>query len=227
MIDFADHPLLALSNDPARDTIPDAYEHAREALSMIVPAEAPTMSEALAKLLVQLGVTHAFGLFGGGIAPFCEAVSRTSIRVMHFRHEAGAAFAAIEMSIATGKPVVVFATTGPGLTNAITGMMAARWEGARVIFVSGATGPAQRGRWAFQETSALTMPSAGLFSAGPIFHHAVVLESAAELETPATAGSRATARRSSPRTRSSSGSASARATPPRRCAPWPASAAPR
>lgn len=69
---------------------------------------------------------------------------------------------------------MVFATSGPGLTNTITGMAAARWEGAKVIFVSGCTGAAQRGRWAFQETSDYTFPLSGLFTAGPFFHHAAL-----------------------------------------------------
>jgi acetolactate synthase-1/2/3 large subunit len=161
--------------------------------SMMVPAgtaervsalrpEPANFSSALVDVLVSLGVEYAFGLFGGAVAPFCQALNKSPIKLMHFRHEAGAAFAAIEASLASGKPVVVFATTGPGLTNTITGMAAARWEGAKVIFISGATPAAQRGRWAFQETSGYTALS-GLFTAGPIFHHAALLESPLELET--------------------------------------------
>src|SRR5690348_5358806 len=62
------------------------------------PAPAPaqeTVSEALVNALVALGVEHAFGVFGGGIAPFCEALSRSPIRLLHTRHEASAGFAAI------------------------------------------------------------------------------------------------------------------------------------
>lgn len=152
--------------------------------SLVAPAgeaePSVTVSEGLASLLADLGVTHAFGIIGGAIAPFCEALNRSSIELMHFRHETGAAFAAIEASIASGKPVVVFSTTGPGLTNSLTGMAAARWEGAKVIFVSATTGPVQRGRFAFQETSAYTMLP-GLFSAGPLFHAAALIEDPAEL----------------------------------------------
>src|SRR5688500_11707853 len=60
------------------------------------PSAQPTVSEALVEALVALGVEHAFGVFGGGIAPFCQAVSRSPIRLIHCRHEASAAFAAIE-----------------------------------------------------------------------------------------------------------------------------------
>lgn len=165
--------------------------------SMIVPkAVAPvgvSGAEALADMLVELGVEHAFGVFGGGIAPFCEALSRSPIRLMHFRHEAGAAFAAIESSLASGKLTVVLATTGPGLTNLYTGMVAARAEGAKVLFVSGCTSAAQRGRMAFQETHAYAA-GAGLFEQGQIFHYAAVLEDAAELEVVAARLATGTAR---------------------------------
>jgi acetolactate synthase-1/2/3 large subunit len=139
-------------------------------------------AEALVKTLVALGVEHAFGIFGGGIAPFCEALSRSSIRLLHFRHEAGAAFAAIESSLASGKLTVVLATTGPGLTNLYTGMVAARSEGAKVLFVSGGTSAAQRGRMAFQETRAYSGTTSSLFSQGPLFHYAAMVEDAAELQ---------------------------------------------
>jgi acetolactate synthase I/II/III large subunit len=155
--------------------------------SMVVPkdTEAELTSngaEALVEALVQLGVEHAFGVFGGGIAPFCEALSRSPIRLLHFRHEAGAAFAAIESSLASGKLAVVMATTGPGLTNLHTGMVAARSEGAKVLFVSGATSAAQRGRMAFQETSAYASTVSSLFSQGQLFHYAAMVEDPAELE---------------------------------------------
>ena len=154
--------------------------------SLIVPTgegSLSSVSETLVDFLADLGVRQAFGIFGGAIAPFCDAVNKSVIDLLHFRHEAGAAFAAIEASLATDRLTVVISTSGPGLTNAITGMVAARWEGAKVLFVSGATGAGRRGRVAFQETSGYTMPLSGLFTAGPIFHQAALVESPEELET--------------------------------------------
>jgi len=151
--------------------------------SWLAPALAPTVSEALADALVALGVQHAFGIFGGGIAPFCQAISESPIRLMHFRHEAGAAFAAIESSLATGRPTVVIATTGPGVSNLYTGMAAARAEGAKVLFISGTTPAAQRGRGAFQETGGAFSALSPLFVAGNLFHHAGVIDDPTELET--------------------------------------------
>jgi acetolactate synthase-1/2/3 large subunit len=152
---------------------------------MVVSGRQISVSEGLVQALVALGVEEAFGILGGAIAPFCLELARSTIRLTHFRHEAGAAFAAIECSLATGRPVVVFSTTGPGVTNLLTGMAAARWEGAKVVFVSGCTPASLRGRWAFQETSAYTMGMSDLFAAGALFHHAAVIEDAVELEVTA------------------------------------------
>lgn len=143
----------------------------------------PTVAQALVATLVELGVEFAFGVFGGAIAPFCQALSQSPIRLIHCRHEAGAAFAAIEASLASGRPSVVVATTGPGVTNMHTGMAAARAEGAKVLFVSGTTPASQRGRGAFQETGGAFSALGPLFAAGNLFHQAGVLEDPAELDT--------------------------------------------
>lgn len=152
-----------------RGTLPSAF-----------PSPLVSASDAFVAALVELGVEHAFGVFGGGIAPFCAALSRSPIRLMHCRSETGAAFAAIESSLASGKLAVVVATTGPGLTSLVTGMAAARSEGAHVLFVSGATSASQRGRNAFQETSQ-QLGLGALLQPGPLLHHAQVLEHSAEI----------------------------------------------
>ncbi|WP_170319712.1 thiamine pyrophosphate-dependent enzyme [Polyangium spumosum] len=138
------------------------------------------MSEALAAFLASLGVEVAYGLGGGSIVPFCHALARSRVRVLHCRHESGAAFAALEESLAKDRTTVVFTTAGPGITNAITGLAAARVEGARVILVSGGTSPSQRERGASQETTAKTIP-AGLLSDGPLFHYATTVEHPSQL----------------------------------------------
>ncbi|MDZ8262148.1 ScyA-related TPP-binding enzyme [Nostoc sp. ChiQUE01b] len=140
-----------------------------------------SVAEAVVTILEEMGVQYAFGVSGGAIAPVWAALHQSSIQVLHFRHEAGAAFAAIEAYFASDRPVVVFTTTGPGITNALTGLLAARWEGAKVILVSASTSTLQRGRWACQETSTYTMHSAGIFTSGQIFHYATTLESSDEL----------------------------------------------
>lgn len=147
-----------------------------------IPTEEPiNVSQVVVKMLESVGVKYAFGVSGGAIAPMWHALQHSSIKVMHFRHEAGAAFAATEAYFASDEPVVVFTTTGPGITNALTGLYASRWEGAKVIFISAATSAPQRGRWACQETSSHTMGHSGLFASGELFHYAATLESAEQL----------------------------------------------
>ncbi len=139
-----------------------------------------TLSQAIVETLSDLGVRHAFGVSGGAIASLWGALTDSDIKVAHFRHETGAAFAAIEAHFVTNAPVVVFTTTGPGLTNALTGMLAARGEGAKIILVSSCTTAAYRGRWSIQETDNDTMPL-GLTTSGALFHFATVIESAESL----------------------------------------------
>lgn len=140
-----------------------------------------TLVAALVDLLAEQGAEHAFGVSGGAIALFFDAlVESPRIRLHHFRHESGAAFAATEAHFVSRRPTVVFATTGPGTLNALTGITAARWDGAKVVLVSGCTAAPQRGRWATQETSSYTLPTDGLYTRGQIFDFAVRVESAAE-----------------------------------------------
>ncbi len=139
-----------------------------------------TVAEGLIQSLREMGVRHAFGVCGGAQALLWAALSRR-LDVLHFRHEAGAAFAAAEACLANGTPVVVFTTTGPGITNALTGLVAARTEGAKVVLVSAYASAPQRGRGGIQETSGYTMPTGGLFEAGAWFDDAVILESPDQL----------------------------------------------
>ena len=136
-----------------------------------------TLAEAVVQILAELGAREAFGVSGGAMATLWHALSGSALAVRHFRHESGAVFAAIETHFASDRPVVVFTTTGPGLTNALTGLLAARRDGAKIIVLSAATPAAQRGRFAIQETCGQSMPT-GLYSDGALFDIATVLESA-------------------------------------------------
>jgi thiamine pyrophosphate-dependent acetolactate synthase large subunit-like protein len=140
-----------------------------------------TVAEAIAKMLENLGISYAFGVSGGAMATIWGALSNSSIQVVHCRHESGAAFAAVEAYFASDRPVVVFSTAGPGITNALTGLFAGRGEGAKVILISACTSAPQRGRWAIQETSDHTLPSAGIFNSGALFNYATTVESGEQL----------------------------------------------
>ncbi len=139
-----------------------------------------TVAEGLAMSLRALGARHAYGVCGGAQALLWAALSK-HLELLHFRHECGAAFAATEAHFAAGRPVVVFTTTGPGITNALTGLLAARSEGAKVILVSAYASAPRRGRGGIQETSGYTMPTSALFEAGQWFDDAVILETPEQL----------------------------------------------
>jgi acetolactate synthase-1/2/3 large subunit len=155
---------------------------AGEMLGFMVEPWSTRLGDLLAGSLAELGVDTAFGIVGGGIAPMSDALNRSRIRVIHARHEGGAAFAAVEASLASGRPSVVFTTTGPGITNALTGLFVARREGAKVILVSGATAAPVRDRWVLQESCPHAMLG-GIYTAGPLFHYATILEHSAQLNT--------------------------------------------
>lgn len=149
-----------------------------ESIAGVVPLSRD-LSSVVADILSRLRVRHAFGVSGGGIGRVWKALlDHPQIQTLHFRHEAGAAFAAVEASVERDGPVAVFCTTGPGITNTLTGLAAARAEGAKVVLLSPRTSAGQRGRGAVQETP---MPSADFFTPGWLFDEVFVLESADEL----------------------------------------------
>ncbi|MBF2065424.1 MAG: scytonemin biosynthesis protein ScyA [Calothrix sp. C42_A2020_038] len=139
------------------------------------------VAEAIVQMLENLGIESAHGVAGGAMATLWGALSNSRVQVLNYRHEAGAAFAAAEAYFANDCPTVVFTTAGPGITNALTGLFAARDEGAKVILLSACTSAAQRGRWAIQETSTNTLPSDGIFTSGTFFNYATTVETAAQL----------------------------------------------
>jgi acetolactate synthase I/II/III large subunit len=140
-----------------------------------------TVSDVLVDVMKRLGCTRSFGILGGATVPFFSSLVRQGLAPIHTRHESGAVFAAMEHELAGAGPGLVFTTTGPGLTNALTGIAAARWEGARLLLVSASTGPDRRGRWSFQETDEQIMPNVGLFAQSGWFDYAIAMQSAREL----------------------------------------------
>jgi acetolactate synthase-1/2/3 large subunit len=139
-----------------------------------------TVVSALVGMFSRLGVSETFGVSGGAMAALWDALTASPLGVHHFRHETGAAFAAIEAGFASGRPTVLFTTTGPGLTNALTGIVAAREERARVLVVSAYTSASSRGRFAIQETTRSTLPPS-LFESGHPFHFASIVDDPAQL----------------------------------------------
>ena len=83
-------------------------------------------AEILIDTLIEQGVDTVFGYPGGAVLPIYDALfQQTKIRHVLVRHEAGAAHAAEGYARSTGKPGVVLVTSGPGATNAVTGIATA------------------------------------------------------------------------------------------------------
>jgi acetolactate synthase I/II/III large subunit len=117
------------------------------------PREASAASVMLGAL-ARRGVRAVFGIPGGLVSPFYDALADVpSIQLVTTRHEGMAGFAAMGHALATGVPAVVLTTSGPGLTNAITGIAAAHLEGLPLIVIAGEVATGAMSRGAMQDAS--------------------------------------------------------------------------
>ncbi|CEN47272.1 acetolactate synthase III, large subunit [Capnocytophaga canimorsus] len=113
-----------------------------------------TGAEVLIKCLLAEGVDLAFGYPGGAIMPVYDELYRYQNQLKHIltRHEQGAIHAAQGYARATGKVGVVFATSGPGATNIITGIADAQIDSTPLVCITGQVAKHLLGTDAFQET---------------------------------------------------------------------------
>lgn len=106
----------------------------------------------LVESLVKQGVEFVFGYPGGAVLPIYDALfGDERLRHILVRHEAGAAHAAEGYARSTGKPGVVLVTSGPGATNAITGIADAFLDSIPLVVITGQVPTALIGSDAFQE----------------------------------------------------------------------------
>src|SRR6202008_2971629 len=104
-------------------------------------------------------VTTIFGYPGGAIMPIYDALYDYNDRLQHIlvRHEQGAIHAAQGFARASGKTGVVFATSGPGATNLVTGLADAMIDSTPVVCVTGQVYAHLLGTDAFQETDVINI----------------------------------------------------------------------
>jgi acetolactate synthase-1/2/3 large subunit len=114
-------------------------------------------SEALLRCLVEEKVEHIFGYPGGAIMPVYDALYHYADKLTHLlvRHEQGAIHAAQGYARVSGKTGVVFATSGPGATNLITGLADALIDSTPVVCITGQVFAHLLGTDAFQETDVI------------------------------------------------------------------------
>lgn len=119
-------------------------------------------SEALLQSLVAEGVNTIFGYPGGAIMPVYDALYNYSDQLNHIlvRHEQGAIHAAQGFARVSGRPGVVFATSGPGATNLVTGLADALIDSTPVVCITGQVFAHLLGTDAFQEIDVIntTLP---------------------------------------------------------------------
>ena len=109
-------------------------------------------SEIVCQSLLREGVDVVFGYPGGAILPFYDALwAYPQLRHILVRHEQAAAHAADGYSRVTGKVGVCVATSGPGATNLVTGIMGAKADSVPMVAITGQVARSSLGSEAFQE----------------------------------------------------------------------------
>lgn len=115
-------------------------------------------ARALVECLERAGVETVFGYPGGNVLDVLDCLRDSRLRFVLNRHEQGAVHSADGYSRATGRPGVVLVTSGPGLTNTITGLGCACMDGVPMVLICGQVELGRIGTDAFQEadTTGLT-----------------------------------------------------------------------
>src|SRR5579864_7935925 len=116
-------------------------------------------SQAVLEALLAEGVQTIFGYPGGAIMPIYDALYDYQTRLEHIlvRHEQGAIHAAQGFARASGKTGIVFATSGPGATNLITGLADAQIDSTPLVCITGQVFAHLLGTDAFQETDVINI----------------------------------------------------------------------
>lgn len=109
-------------------------------------------AEIVVDCLVREGVDVMFGLPGGFSMEIHQALTRSHINVVLCRHEQGEIFAAEGFARASGRVGVCVATSGPGATNLMTGLVDARMDSVPIVAITGQVPCSAIGKDAFQET---------------------------------------------------------------------------
>lgn len=132
-----------------------------ETIRPAAPQELITVSGSVALLegLISEGTEVIFGYPGGAIMPIYDALYDFKERLQHIlvRHEQGATHAAQGFARTSGKVGVVFATSGPGATNLVTGLADAQIDSTPLVCITGQVFSHLLGTDAFQETDVINI----------------------------------------------------------------------
>src|SRR4051795_9801016 len=118
-------------------------------------------AEMVVQALIDQGVEHLFGYPGGAVLPIYDALfQQEKVKHVLVRHEQGAVHAAEGYARSTGKVGCVLVTSGPGATNAVTGLTDALMDSIPIVCITGQVPTHLIGNDAFQEcdTVGITRP---------------------------------------------------------------------
>lgn len=110
----------------------------------------PRVADVIAATLAAAGIRHAFGMPGGEVIAFVDALERAGVRFVLCRDETAAAIAAAGAAVISGAPGLVVTTLGPGVARAVNGLADAMQERAPVLIVSGVVERRLRARYTHQ-----------------------------------------------------------------------------
>lgn len=111
-----------------------------------------TGADVIAEALIQLGVTHVFGIVGIPVIEVAEACITNGIKFISFRNEQACTYAATAYGYLTGKPGVCLVVGGPGLVHALAGAENSKANGCfPLLLLAGSSESFQREKGAFQE----------------------------------------------------------------------------
>lgn len=147
--------------------------------------------EVVAKALALQDLTHAFGIVGIPVIELGMTIQAHNIKYFGFRNEQAAAYAAGIVGYLTGRPGIVLAVSGPGMTNCISGMAEAQVNKRPMICISGASDASMEGKGGFQEWDQLTLAkSVTKYAARPanIRHIPLIVEKAVRMSIYGTPG---------------------------------------
>jgi len=128
----------------------------------------------LVRALQDRGVEQIFCLCGNGMDPFLDACLDFDMRVIDVRNEQAASYMADTWGGVTGRLGVVAVSSGPGHTNALTGLANAFWDGRPMLLISGCSHQNTRGMDNFQELDQVGM-------AAPVCKYAAMVQDIATL----------------------------------------------
>src|SRR5579883_1335033 len=154
---------LSAATQPAALACPSPHAGRVMEQGAAFPSPSPQMTgaEMVIRALADQGVEHVFGYPGGAVLPIYDALfHQDKVRHVLVRHEQGAVHAAEGYARSTGKVGCVLVTSGPGATNAVTGLTDALCDSVPLVCITGQVPTHLIGNDAFQEcdTVGITRP---------------------------------------------------------------------